>query len=449
MSGSILIKHGYIVTMENDEVIKDGSIYLEDGVISSIGRTDEMVSCRAEHTIDASNKIVVPGIINAHDHTSDSFFSSSHLDATGFNSLIEYLKGFKWPIVLKMTQGDYHLSGLLGYLQNLRSGVTTVVDNYYGPKGMNTDGVAEAAVASGLRSVLVKGYHDYRYIMPEEFFESTDDIPRIYRDFYRRWQGAAEGRIGVAVGPLNLLYNTKESIRESVQLSEELDIPLHTHVAQAKRMVDIIRERHGKGYIELFHELGALSSRFQAAHCVWLTDNEIQLLSKAKSTVIHNPTSNSVITDGVAPVSVLLKEGVNVALGTDTYLDMLSAMRFAICLQKVTTMNPDSLNAKTVLKMATIDGARGLGLEKEIGSLRVGKKADVTVVNLKRTNVTPVYNPVVSLVYFSQPRDVETVIVNGRILMDEGEIKSVDEEEILEQSQRRVDKLRDEIQQPT
>lgn len=449
MSGSILIKHGYIVTMENDEVIKDGSIHVEDGVISAVGRTDELASRKAEYVIDASNKIVVPGIINAHDHTSDSFFSSSHLDATGYNSLIEYLKGFKWPIVLKMSYEDYYLSSLLGYMQNLRSGVTTVVDNYYGPRGVNTDGVAEAASDSGLRSMLVKGYHDYPYLMPEEFIEPTSEIPKIYREFYHKWQDKAEGRIKVAIGPLNLLYNTKESIKDSAQLAEELDIPLHTHVAQAKRMVNIIRDRHGKGYIEVFHELGALSPRFQAAHSVWITDNEIQLLSKAKATVIHNPTSNAVITDGVAPAPALIKEGVNVALGTDTYLDMLSAMRFAICLQKVTTMNPDALNAKTVLKMATIHGAKGLGLGKEIGSIKVGKKADITIVNLKRTNVVPIYNPVVSLAYFSQPRDVDTVIVNGRILMDKGETKSINEEEILEKAQKRVDKLRSEIQQLT
>ncbi|HJX23462.1 MAG TPA: amidohydrolase family protein, partial [Candidatus Bathyarchaeia archaeon] len=146
-------------------------------------------------------------------------------------------------------------------------------------------------------------------------------------------------------------------------------------------------------------------------------------------------------TNGVAPVPALLREGVNVALGTDTFLDMLTSMRFAVCLHKVTTMNPNALDARTALKMATLNGAKGLGLQEEIGSLRVGKKADITIVNLKGANIIPVYDPLVSLVYFAQPADVDTVIVNGKILMEGGQVKTVREDEILVRAQKRVDEL--------
>ncbi|HJX23796.1 MAG TPA: amidohydrolase family protein, partial [Candidatus Bathyarchaeia archaeon] len=324
MSGSILIKHGHMVTMEKDETIRDGSLLISDGIISAVGRTDELAGFSAEHVVDAKDKIVIPGFINGHEHTQDSFYASSGLDVTGYGSLLEYLKGFKWPVLLKMSEEDYHLSSLLGYLKNMRSGVTTIVDNYYGPRGVDTDGVAKAAVNSGLRSVLVKGYHDFPYIMPEEFFESTDELPGMYRDFHRRWQNKAEGRIRVAIGPVNLIYDSPESIRLLTPVAEELDMPIHTHVAESKRMVDIIKQRHGKGYVEVFGELGALSHRFQAAHCIWISEREIQLLKGAGSTVIHNPASNSIVTNGVAPVPALLREGVNVALGTDTFLDMLT-----------------------------------------------------------------------------------------------------------------------------
>ena len=446
MAGSILIRHGFVATMKGDEVIKDGAVHVSDGVISAVGKSDELNGVRAEYVIDASGKIVVPGFINAHNHTGgDSYFRSSVPDAPGFNDFIDYLKRFKWPILMKMNADDYYLSGLWGNIETVKAGATTVVDNHYAPRGINTEGVAQAALEVGLRSVLLKAYHDHPYLVPEAFLEPTDRLPGMYRDLYRRWHGKANGRIKIAVGPINLLYSTPESIRALSALSEELNLPFHTHVAEVKRGVDAIHERFGKGYIEVFHGLGAVSPRFQAAHGIWLNDKEIDILARTKASVIHNPYSNMITASGVAPVPALLRAGVNVALGSDTNLDMFNAMRLAVCLHKITTLNAGVLDARRALRMATINGAKSLGLQDEIGSLEVGKKADITLVNLQKLHIAPVYDPIAAMVYFAQSSDVDAVIVDGEIIVEKGRVKTVDEEYAMNRTLRRVEELKSSI----
>ena len=446
MTSSILIKHGFVATMEGEELIKDGAVLVSDGVISAVGKTEELAGQKAEHVIEASGKIVVPGFINAHTHTGgDTFLRSAMPDAPGYKDFIDFLKRFKWPLLMKMSTKDFYLSGLLGYLENIRSGATTLIDNHYGPRGVNTDGVAEAAVESGLRSVLVKGYHDFPYLMPEEFMEPTEKLPEMYGDIYRRWQGKANGRIRVAIGPINLLYCTPESIKALTSLSRDLNIPIHTHVAEVKRGCDVIKERYGKGYVDVFQDLGAISPRFQAAHGIWLSDDEIETLARGGATVIHNPANNLVLTAGVCRVPALMKAGVNVALGTDGNLDMLYAMKLVASFQKVVNMDPNAMDARRALRMATINGAKALGLEKELGSLKVGKKADITIVNLMKPHIAPVYDPIIPLVYFAQSSDVETVISDGKIVMENGKVKTVDEEKLVHQAQKRAEELKSTI----
>jgi 5-methylthioadenosine/S-adenosylhomocysteine deaminase len=446
MASSILIKHGSIATGEGNELINDGALLVSDGIIQAVGKSDELSGRRAELIIDAEGRIVVPGFVNAHNHTGgDSYFRSSVPDAPGFTDFIDYLKRFKWPILKMMTPRDYYLSGVLGNIENIKGGSTTIIDNHYAPRGVNTDGVAEAAVEVGLRSVLMRGYHDHPYLVPDEFIEPTDKLPKMYREMYRKWQGKANGRISIAVGPINLLYASPESIKALAPLSEELGIPFHTHVAEVKRGSDVIIKRFGKSYVETLNDLGAVSPRFHAAHSIWLSDKDIRILQDKGAHTVHNPASNMIMASGVSPVPTLMKAGVNVALGTDTNLDMIQAMRLAVYLHKITTLDANVLDARKVLKMATINGARALGLQDQIGSLKVGKKADITVVNLNRTQIAPVYDPIVALVYFAHTSDVETVIVDGKIVVENYKMKTVDEERILSQAQHRIEKLKKSI----
>lgn len=437
-SVDILIKNGIVVTMEDQRFLEDGALFIEDDRIRAVGRSEEIVrSYRADHVIDAQGKIVLPGFINCHTHTDgDTLMRSSEPDHTGYRDFIDYLTNFKWPMLLEMKPEDHYIGALLGYLESAKAGTTLLADNYYAPRGADIEGVPRAAREVGIRTALVRGYHDYQYLIPGEFIESTESLLQEYSRLHRKWNNAADGRIRVWIGAVNLLYNSLESIRTLSELAVKLGTGIHSHVAEVKRGCDVILERHGKGYVEVLDEIGVLGPMFQAAHCVWLSDKEIGIMAARGATAVHNPASNMVLTDGVAPIPKMLKAGVRVTLGTDGLLDMLHAMRLAACLHKVVTMDPDVLDAMNVLRMATIEGARAFGLERELGSLKVGKKADIVLVDLKKPHIAPIYDPLVALVYFAQGCDVSTVIVDGKIIVENGNIKTVDEEHILEKAQK-------------
>jgi 5-methylthioadenosine/S-adenosylhomocysteine deaminase len=197
----------------------------------------------------------------------------------------------------------------------------------------------------------------------------------------------------------------------------------------------MIRERFGKGWVEVLNDLGVVGPRFQGAHCVWIEEKEMDILAKMKATIVHNPSSNMILSSGIAPVARMLNHGVRVALGSDSCRDLISAMGLASGLQKVSTLDPMALKAWDVLRMATLNGAEAFGMEDEIGSLRPGKKADITVVNLRAPHIAPIRDPVTALVYFAHSSDVDTVIVDGKIVLDNRVVKTVDEDAVLEKVQ--------------
>lgn len=440
---SILIRNGIVVTMENDGFIRDGAVFIEDDRIVAVGKNDEVVRhYRAEHVIDARWKIVVPGFINCHTHTDgDTLMRSSEPDHSGYSDFIDYLTNFKWPMLLEMKPEDHYIGALLGYLESVKGGSTLVADNYYAPRGVDTNGVPRAAEKVGIRSTLVRGYHDYQYLIPEEYMEDTESLQKEYSHLHQKWNNAASGKIKVWIGPVNLLYNTPDSIRALSELARRLGIGMHSHVAEVKRGCDVVIERHGKGYVEVLNEIGALNPLFQAAHSVWLSDREVEILARTGATAVHNPASNMVLTDGIAPVPKMMRAGVRVTLGTDGLLDMIHAMRLTACLHKVATLNPDIISAMDVLRMATVEGANAFGLGDELGSLKVGKKADIVLVDLKKPHIMPFYDPVVALIYFAQGGDVNSVIVDGKIIVENGIVKTVDEEEILGKGQKTKEEL--------
>lgn len=420
--------------MEEDRILKNGAIYIDGDTIADLGPTEKITrNWRAEEIIDGTNRIIMPGFVNCHTHTDVYLTRTYGLDE---HAAIEYFRIFKWPRAMAMTPEDYYVSSIVGYAENIRSGVTLAVDNYYGTKDMNLDGVPIAAGELGMRSILVKGYHDYPYLLPDQFIEQTEGLEKKYSGFIEEWNGKFDGRIKTWVGPVNMLYCTPESVTKLHELASRKDVGLHSHVSEVKKGVDTIRQRHGKGYVELIHSIGALTPRFQSAHCVWIDDNEIQLLAKTGAPAIHNPVSNMYLASGIPPILKMRNAGVTIALGTDGRLDMFTAMKTAMGLQKAITRDPKSLTAKEVLRMATIGGAIACGLQDEIGSLKVGKKADCIVIDSRSTVAVPVYDPVLAIAYFLGPENLEHVIIDGQLVMKNRKLTRVDEHAAIDRAQQ-------------
>jgi 5-methylthioadenosine/S-adenosylhomocysteine deaminase len=283
-------------------------------------------------------------------------------------------------------------------------------------------------------------------MVPEVFIEDDDEVVREYDRLIRTWHKKANGRIMTWVSPVNLPFSSLESIVKLHELAEKYEVGLHTHLSESKGEVELIRKEYGKDYVEVFNDLGVLGPKFQGAHAVWVSDKEIALLAKTNSRVIHNPTSNMYLASGTAPVPQMLKAGVTVALGTDgpccnNNLDMIQTLKFAALIHKSNSLIPTVITANEVVRMATIEGARSFGLENEIGSLEVGKKADITIIDLWRPHILPVFDPIATLVYSANGGDVDTVIVDGKIVMEDREVKTIDEQLTLKKAKEAAEDL--------
>lgn len=440
---SIIIKNGTVITMEDDKIVNEGAIYVEDERIVEVGKTDYVTKkYRAEHIIDAKRGIILPGFANAHDHSDVKFVRGIELDA----EIMDYLKRVKWPRVRAMREDDFHTAALLSYIDNLKSGVTLVCDNVYSTKKTRLDGVPRAAKEAGIRCAFARGYHDLEEFMPPDFVESEAEFIREYTRLFQSWHNKENGRVKIFPSPVNIVYNKVESLRKLGELARKYDSGIHSHVAEDKKGTAIIRRKYGKGYVELLREQGILTDKFQAAHAIYLSKKEHQILAKAGGTAVHNPVSNMNRAAGIAPILQMLKNRVRVALGTDSQLDMFTAMRCCIWLQKVSTMNPMPLTARDALRFATVNGVAAFGLGRELGTLKRGKKADIVVMNKERPHSITIEDPIKAVVYYLNPSDVQTVIVDGRIVVLNREIQTINERKLLEvakkNSMRIYDKLR-------
>lgn len=443
---SILIKNGVIVTVnKNNQIIKNGALYLENNRIVDLGRTRDVVKKhRADKVIDARRKLVMPGLINAHTHMVDSLTRGLGADM----ALLDWLKGFFWPFSAEVTGDDAHAGALLGCLEAIKSGCTFVAENYYPTRKRkrNIDRIAEAIDKSGMRGTLMRGYHNKKFMVPEDFVEDDNEVVREYDRIIRTWHNKANGRIMTWVSPVNLLFSSSESIVKVHELAEKYEVGIHTHLSESKGEGELIKKEYGKGYVEVFHDLGVLGPKFQGAHAVWLSAKEIALLAQTDSRVIHNPTSNMYLASGTAPIPQMLKAGVTVALGTDgvccnNNMDMIQSLKFAALIHKLNSLNPTIISANEVLRMATIEGARAFGLENEIGSLEVGKKADIIVIDLWKPHTLPVFDPIATLVYSANGGDVDTVIIDGKIVMEDKVVKTIDEQETLKKAKEAAEDL--------
>lgn len=419
----ILIKNGYVVSMATD--IKKADILIEDDRIKRIGYID----CEADKVIDATNKIVMPGLINAHTHVGMSLFRG-YADE---DELMNWLKNKIWPIEDKMTQSDVYYASMLSGIEMIKSGTTTFNDQYF-----YEEETAKAAELIGLRAILSQ------CIIGEG--EDAMQRAKIAEDLYNNWHNKAEGRIKICVG-LHAPYTCPpDALRRGIELADSFGSPIHIHYLETKDEVNQIRDMYNMTSTEYLRKAGIFNYHVMLAHGVHIDNESLETLKEISGGIIHNPISNQKLGSGIADIKKLRDNGINVALGTDgqgstNTLDMFEEIKSAAYLQKVMYNSATAISAEDVLKMATIEGAKVLGIDSEVGSLEENKKADVIIIDINKPHLCPLHNIYSLLAYSVNGADVETSIIDGKIVMENRKILNVDESEIMDNCRRITDEL--------
>ncbi len=414
------------MTGPEPEII-EGDLGIEDDRIVHIGITPgDFVP---DKIIDASTKIIMPGLVNAHTHIAMSLMRHYADDLPFW----EWLNDRILPMEEKLTPDDVYTGSLLSIAEMIRSGTTTFADMYF-----FMDAVAEAVAESGIRANISRGL----------VFNEAADLKKldIGVKLFHDWHKKAGGRIHVDLAP-HAPYTCGPEYLEHVRKSaEELGAHIHTHLSESRKEIETIYSLYNSSPVAYMEKLGIFRQKTFAAHCVYVSFDDIRILADYDVSVVSNPGSNFKLGNGFAPVPRFLNAGVNVALGTDgpasnNNLNIFEEMNLAALVNKAVSEDPTVVPAYTALQMATINGARALGREDEVGSLEAGKKADIILVDRRNPHFYPELNPVPALVYAGQAADVDTVICNGRILMEHGTLCTLKENEILIRAEKTARRL--------
>jgi 5-methylthioadenosine/S-adenosylhomocysteine deaminase len=431
-----LIRHGIIITVdENDTIYEDGALLIRGDRIVDIGEDRELADkyTSVEEVIDASRRAVIPGLINTHLH-------SGLIRGTGEDlPLFEWLNKHVDPMHKALREEEAYGAARLCYAEGLKSGTTCVMDMY---RYMHR--CADAAEELGNRVILAPYVADKPGY---DYFETMEANERLIRER----NNTADGRIKVWVGLEHLVYCSGDAFKEAVRLAEKYDTGIHTHGEESFEMALRLTHHYGRRPIRVFFDYGILEPPAVLAHCVQVTPEEIDIIARTGTGVAHCPCSNMKLASGVAPIPRFLESGVNVGLASDgvisnNNIDLFEEMKFASLMQKLYHSEASLMDANTTFRMATIGGAKALGLDEEIGSLEVGKKADLVLVNLSALHTTPImrgkyFNAVAHLVFAANGGDVEQVFVDGRPIVVDGELATASEEEIINRAQADADRL--------
>jgi 5-methylthioadenosine/S-adenosylhomocysteine deaminase len=419
-SVDLIVEGDHVVTMNGDEsVLEKGAVVIDRGAILAVGPAAEISArYRARETLPGKDRIVLPGLINGHTHAAMTLLRGIADD----RELIDWLTHYIFPTEVRFVDPEFVRIGTeLACWEMIRGGTTTFVDMYYFP-----DSVANAVEKCGLRALVAPSVIDQK--SPDA--PNAEESLRLAADFVRRWKGKS-ARVIPILGA-HAIYTIKPPMLQKIRATaQELGVPISIHVSESRFEVDYSRKNYGTTPVAFLDGIGFFSGPTIAAHVVWPTDAEIALLAQRHVGVIHNPSSNMKISSGTSPVTAMLKAGVTVGLGTDgaatnNDLDMWEEMRLAAFLQKVSTMDPQVIPARTALRMATSGGAEAIGLGDKIGSLTPGRRADLIQVSLAAPHFTPLYDVVSHLVYVAHEQDVASVVVEGKVLMRDGQVLTVD-----------------------
>ena len=418
----------YVITEDpQHRVIADGAVAVRADRIVAVGTKAEIdARFRATHRIDSPTSILAPGLIDTHTHAAMSLFRGIADD----KKLQDWLNNYIFPAEAKNVSADFVRWGTrLGCLEMLLGGTTTFTDMYY-----FEDVVAETAKEAGMRGVLGETIIKFPVAdnkTPEAALAFTDKYLARFHD---------DPLVVPAVAPHALYTNSDETLKAARALANKYNAPLLIHLSETKQENDDIQAARHMSPTKVLDSLGVLNGRTVAAHCVWVDEADMAILKSHGTGIAHCPSSNMKLASGVAPVVRMLALDLPVGLGPDgpagsnNDFDLFEEMDLAAKLQKVTTLNPEVLPASVALEMATIRGARALGMEKEIGSLETGKRADMILVSVARPNGVPLYDPISQMVYALKADDVRDVMVNGKVVVQDGKIQTLHEAEILQKA---------------
>jgi 5-methylthioadenosine/S-adenosylhomocysteine deaminase len=440
---TILIQNGALVTIDDAQrVVNPGYLFIEGDRIAALGAGEPpTVMGKADVVIDASLMAVMPGMVNAHTHLFQSFIRGLADD----KPLLEWLKTAIWPVAKALKPDEAHLAALVGLIENLRGGATTIIDHQYiHTDPANDDAVCRAAEEIGVRFMLARGWADQDY--HPAFMETPEQIVTETMRLRETWQDAGDGRIQVEFAPLIPWGCSDATMLRTHEISQRWGAGTQIHVAETRTEVEINLEQRGNRHIEWLDELGVLGPGYQLVHSVWLDDHELDLIADSGAAVVHCPVSNMYLASGVARVPEMRAKGIPVALATDgpgsnNNQDMMETLKVTALLHKVSTLDAMSLLPEDVLWMACRGGAAAYGQPQQIGSLEVGKKADVVLIDLDTPLAMPVHRVSSALVYNLGARDIDTVIVDGQILMRDKEITILDEKALLARARQACNAL--------
>ncbi len=441
-----LIVNALVMTVDRERrIIRDGAVATSGDRITDIGKTEELKRRYPDHTlVDARDHIVMPGLINAHVHLTQALIKGCADDV----ELMDFLQYRVWKLMGSYTPSEAAASARLCILEMLKSGTTTFAETLLaGHYGL--DGITDGVVDSGIRGILAKSVMDLPSyatrdnIMDPGMIEDGDECLERARRWKREREGEGGGRVKIWLGPRPVGSISRDMLEKVSSLAGEEDMGIAIHFCEVQEDVRLIRERYGMEPGEFMESVGIFTPRTLLAHGIWLSPDDMERIGRKKATVVHCPGSNAKLASGICPVPELLERGVNVALGTDASTcenscDMFGAMKLAALIHKARTLSPTTVPAETVIEMATINGARALGMEGEIGSLEIGKKADLICIRTDTARTAPNTNPVSAVVYSATGSDVDHVMVDGKWIVRNGSVLSMDEEGILEEARTAI-----------
>ncbi|MHA2059002.1 MAG: amidohydrolase [Candidatus Thorarchaeota archaeon] len=435
---SILIKNGYILTLNSDrEIITDGTLYIENDTIVDVGKSEDLKDHKAELVIDAKNKLVMPGLIDTHTHLAQALIRGCADDV----SLVDWLKKYVWVLQGNFTKDDGRVSAELCMAEMVRTGTTSFIECMIHTR-YGFDGIAKAVERVGMRGALSKiimdstGYADSADIMYPGMVEDADACLKETDEMYNKWHGKADGRVQVWYGLRSLGAVTPELFKDVARRAREKQTRMTMHLGEVVDDVRYVKENFDTDLTTFAREHDLLGPDMVFAHGIHFEDSELKVLSESKSNISHCPSSNMKLASGFAKVPQMLQVGVPVSLGCDggpsnnTY-DMIREMRLAALIHKSYVDDPLVVTAEQAIEMATLGGAAAMGIDDKVGSLEQGKLADVILINLHELGLTPHTNPLSNVVYSGNGEYVDTVIVNGRLLMRERRLLTLDEEEVM------------------
>lgn len=443
-----LINGGMVFTMnETRDVISDGAVLIKGNIIEYVGKREEANKYIEKNDIkpeivDAKNSAVIPGLVCNHTHLFQILYRG-----LGENLPVsDWVTNMIFPLSLYMGEEEAHLAGMLAQIELIRTGSTTFADSHYiNADKRAMDGLTESVKETGMRGMLVRATQSMKFspLVPDVFIESYEVVEKETIRCIETYNNTLGGRLKVVPEAINLMDCDEKILRLIYDIGKEYKTGFHMHVAESVDEIAVVKAMTGLRPVEYLNELGLLDYDTLLAHCVWITPREQRMLAQTKTKVAHNPVSNLMLGDGIAPIPELLELGVDVGIGVDgaasnNSQDMFEAMKFCLLQHRANWIDAGIIKPEDVFEMATIKSAKTLRMEDEVGSLEIGKKADVTICGLNQIQMTPNIKPISALVMAANGLNVDTVIIDGEIVLKDKEFTKIDVEAIIYKANKKI-----------